>query len=149
LVKGEYRQRWNDGGMWLQASVAYNPHGGISGDEDQWYSHLFGLGRIPLGNGAKLGYDAQLTSNDTYLKRYNISNLDRLTNDVYFEDEWGRSRIWIGGYFFQGLRTTDNNKIIPLALPIVDFTYIPTQDWLGGQFRFDLSGRSVTREIGP
>ena len=149
MLSGEYRQRWNNGGMWLQASIADNPHGGLSSHESEWDSHLFGHGRILLTDTLKLGFDAQLTSNDTYLKRYDISALDRLTSDLYVENEWGRSRFAITGYFFQGLRATDDNQIIPLALPIVEFTYIPTQDWFGGQFRFDLNGRSVTRYVGP
>ena len=31
LVEGEYRQRWNNSGFWLQGSVAYNPTGGLDG----------------------------------------------------------------------------------------------------------------------
>lgn len=149
VLFGEYRQRWDHGGMWLQASIAHNPNGGFSGNEDEWYDSFFGHGSIALTDTLRFGYDAQLTSNDTYLKRYNISNLDRLTSDAYFENEWGRSRFAITGFFFQGLRATDNNEIIPLALPIIEFSFVPTHDWYGGQFRFDVSGRSVTRYIGP
>ena len=31
LLEGEYRARWNNSGMWLQGSVAYNPDGGLGG----------------------------------------------------------------------------------------------------------------------
>lgn len=149
MLSGEYRQRWQQGGMWLQASIAHNPNGGFSGHQEEWYSDLFGSGRIFLTDHFEVGYDAQLTSDDTFLKRYDISSLDRLTSDLFFQDEWGRSRLAVTGYFFQGLRATDSNKLIPLALPIVQFTYIPLHDWMGGQFRFDFNGSSITRNLGP
>ena len=150
LVEGEYRQRWDNGGMWLQPSVAYNPHGGLTGHEHQWYSSLFGSGRIPLwSSNWTFGFDAQLTSNDTFLKRYDISILDRLVSDMFVEGIDGRSRFAITGYYFQGLRLTDNQNFFPVVLPLVEYTYIPEHDVLGGEFRFDASTRAITRDLGP
>ncbi|HEX3808100.1 MAG TPA: LPS assembly protein LptD [Rhizomicrobium sp.] len=149
LLESEYRQRWANGGMWLQATVANTPYGGLSGHENTWYSSLFGSGRIALTDTWSLDFDVQLTSNDTYLKRYSLSTLDRLVSDLSLTRESGRSRFAITGYFFQGLRATDVGSTIPLAIPVIEYTYIPLHDWLGGQFRFDLNGNSVTRNVGP
>lgn len=148
VVEGEYRERWTDGGMWLQGSVGYNPNGGLSENQDQLYGHLFGSGRIPLGAGWSTGYDVQLTSYDTYLKRYDISQLDRLTSDLFLQGESGRSRFAITGYFFQGLRPTDDNRAFPVPLPLIEYTYIPLDHVAGGQFRFDFSGVALTRDVG-
>ncbi|HTQ14126.1 MAG TPA: LPS assembly protein LptD [Rhizomicrobium sp.] len=148
LLEGEYRKRFNDGGMWLQASVANNPHGGLSGHEDQTYSSLFGSGLIPLDRGWRFGYDAQLTSNDTYLNRYNISQDQRLTSDLFLEGISGRSRFEITGYFFQGLLATDVPSTIPIVAPLIQYTYIPERDVLGGEFRFDFNTAAVTRDLG-
>jgi LPS-assembly protein len=148
LLLGEYRQRWNDSGMWLQGSIGENPNGGLSGEHFQAYAHLFGSGRFQVSSAWQAGFDAQLTSNETYLKRYNISQLDRLVNDVFFVGEHGRSRFAVTGYFFQGLRASDDNKTFPIALPLVEYTYIPMQKWLGGQFRLDVNGVALSRDIG-
>ena len=148
VLAGEYRERWEHGGMWLQGSVAYNPYGGITQTQHQWYASLFGAGRIPVADNWTAGYDAQLTSNDTYLKRYDFSQADRLVNDVYIEGAGGRTRFAVTGYFFQGLRATDNSRIIPLALPLVEFSFSPLNHWLGGQFRFDFNSVTLTRDIG-
>jgi LPS-assembly protein len=148
VLLGEYRERWDNGGMWLQGSVAQNPDGGVGGDSQQYYSHLFGSGRVQLTDVWKFGYDAQLTSNDTYLKRYDISQLDRLVTDLFFTGEQGRSRLSVAGYFFQGLRATDNNKAFPIPLPLVEYTYIPEQKWGGGRFRLDVSGVALSRDEG-
>jgi LPS-assembly protein len=148
VLLGEYRQRWDQSGMWLQGSVAHNPNGGISGEQSQTYSHLFGLGRVVMSPHWQFGYDAQITSNDTYLKRYDISQLDRLVSDLFFVGLQGRSRFSISGYFFQGLRATDNNKIFPYALPLVDYSYIPERKWFGGRFNFNVNGVALSRDVG-
>jgi LPS-assembly protein len=148
LLLGEYRERWDHGGMWLQGSVAQNPHGGLGGAKSQIYGHLFGSGRALLSPHWQFGYDVQITSNDTYLKRYDISQLDRLVSDLFFVGEQGRSRFSIAEYFFQGLRATDKNRTFPVALPLVEYTYIPEHKWAGGRFRFDVNSVALSRDIG-
>ncbi len=148
VLVGEYRERWNNGGMWLQGSVAQNPNGGQSGESQKYYAHLFGSGRAEITNTWRFGYDAQLTSNDTYLKRYNLSQLDRLVSDLFVDNQVGRDRFAISGYFFQGLRATDYNKSFPIPLPLVEYTYIPDHKLVGGRFRFDLNGVALSRDTG-
>lgn len=149
VLQGEYRERWNNGGMWLQASIAHNPKGGLLENHEDWYSSFFGSGRIPLAGAWRVGFDAQLTSNDTYLKRYDISSEDRLTSDLFVEGISGRSRFAVTGYFFQGLRATDIPSTFPMVLPLLEYSYVPERTWFGGQFRFDLNGAAVLRDVGP
>jgi LPS-assembly protein len=144
----EYRQRWDVGGMWLQASVANDPSAGLSERQDQTYGSLFGSGIIPISNVWHFGYDAQLTSYATYLQLYSLSQADRLTNDLFIEGISGRSRFAITGYFFQGLRAEDNNSVFPVVLPLVEYSYIPQDDLFGGQFRFDLNTTAVSTQVG-
>lgn len=148
VLEGEYRERWMEGGMWLQGAAGFNPNGGISGKQDQFYSDILGSGRIPIDNHWLTGFDVQLTSDNTFLKRYDISLLDRLTSDVFVQGESGRSRFALSGYFFQGLRPTDDNHTFPVPLPLLEYTYIPQDHLLGGQFRFDFNSVALTREQG-
>src|SRR6185312_4198969 len=128
MAEGEYRARWNDGGMWLQGSLAYNPQGGLSGGPGaQIYDHLFGSGRFGLGGGWRTGFDTQLTNNPAYMRFYDISYLDRLVNDLFAEDDEGRSRLAVTGYYFQGLRSTDTTRRIPYVLPRLDYNFIPAR----------------------
>jgi LPS-assembly protein len=151
LLEVEYRQRWNDGGLWFQGSGAYNPDGGLGGPSGkaQEYDHLFGAGRIGIGGNWRTGFNLQLTNNDAYMRFYDISYLDRLTNDIFLENDFGRSRLFLTGYYFQGLRSTDFQRRIPYVLPELDFNYVPSRDVLGGQFRLDLTSVSLTRSQGP
>jgi LPS-assembly protein len=149
LLEAEYRLRWNTGGLWFQGSGAYNPNGGLSGSPgSQTYGHLFGSGRIGLGDNARIGFDTQLTSNNAYMRFYDISFLDRLVNDLFLEATPGRSRLSLASYYFQGLRSTDVASRIPYALPKIDISYVPTEKVGGGTLRWDLSSVVIGRDIG-
>lgn len=148
VLMGEYRQRWNEGGMWLQGSVAHNPNGGVSQEHTQYYTHLFGSGRGNIDQTWSFGYDAQLSSYDTYLKRYDISQLDRLVSDLFVSGEQGRSRFSVAGYFFQGLRASDDNRTFPVPLPLIEYSLIPLQKVMGGRFRLDVNSVALTRQSG-
>jgi len=147
LLELEYRQRWDSGGMWFQGSGAYSSEGGLGGTPGaQTYGHIFGSGREQLADTWRAGFDVQATSNPGYMRFYDISYLDRLTNDLFIEDTPGRSRFAITSYYFQGLRSTDITSRIPYVLPKVEFSYIPTEKVAGGSFRFDLNAASIGRD---
>ncbi len=146
MIEGEYRARWNNGGMWLQGSLTYNPNGGLNGRPGaQTYDHLFGSGRFGLGGNWRFGFDAQLTDNPAYMRFYDISFLDRLVNDLFVDNQTGRSRFAVLGYYFQGLRSTDVVRDIPFVLPRLQYSFIPTRNVLGGQFRLDVDSVALTR----
>ena len=147
VLEMEYRQRWNSGGMWFQGSGAYNPDGGLGGTPGaQTYGHLFGSARENFNDVWRTGTDLQLTSNSGYMRFYDISFLDRLTNDLFVEATPGRSRFSLASYYFQGLRSTDVTSRIPFILPKLEFSYIPVHRVVGGTFRFDLNGVAIGRD---
>ena len=143
----EYRARWDTGGLWFQGSGAYNPDGGLSGSPGaQTYGHIFGSAREQFNDVWRAGTDLQMTSNSAYMRFYDISFLDRLTNDLFVEATPGRSRFSLTSYYFQGLRSTDVTARIPFILPKLEASYIPTQKVVGGSFRFDLNGVAIGRD---
>ncbi|HEX2760823.1 MAG TPA: LPS assembly protein LptD, partial [Rhizomicrobium sp.] len=151
VLEGEYRQRWDNSGLWFRGSVGYNEDGGLGGggaSGPQFYDHLFGSGRIAMGGNWRSGFDVQLTNNNGYMRFYDISFLDRLTSDLFLENMAGRNRFALSGFFFQGLRSTDVTSTIPYAAPLLEYSFIPSRDLFGGQFRFDLNGVAVTRGNG-
>jgi LPS-assembly protein len=147
VLEMEYRQRWNNGGMWFQGSGAYNPDGSLSGTPGaQTYGHIFGSVRDNINDIWRTGADVQMTSNSGYMRFYDISFLDRLTNDLFLEATPGRSRFSISSYYFQGLRSTDVTARIPFVLPRLEMSYIPVHKLVGGSFRLDLNGVAIGRD---
>lgn len=147
VLEMEYRQRWNSGGLWFQGSGAYNPDGGLAGTPGaQTYGHIFGSGRQQLSQNWRTGFDVQATSNSAYMRFYDISFLDRLTNDLFLEATPGRSRFALTSYWFQGLRSTDVQSRFPYVLPRLEYSFIPTQKVAGGSFRLDLNGVAIGRD---
>jgi LPS-assembly protein len=148
VLQGEYRERWGQGGLWLQGTVGYDGSAQTFAGESIWMSSLFGSGRIPISDGWRAGFDVQLASNETYLKRYELSNLDRLTTTLFSDAVSGRSRGALTGYFFQSLRATDVTAQIPLPLPLVEYTYIPENRVWGGRLQADTSALYINRDQG-
>jgi LPS-assembly protein len=147
VLEAEYRRRSNSGGMWLQGSAAQNPNGGLLGNVNEFYWHAFGAGDWDISRSWRTGYDLQLTNNDTYMRRYDISQLDRLVNDVFVEGIKGRSRFYLSAFYFQGLRAGDDAKVIPFALPLMEYSYVPDRHVLHGQVRIDLSSVALYRDM--
>lgn len=148
-LQTEYRQRFpSGGGLWLQGSVAYDPSARTQPGQSTWMSSLFGQGRIPLSDDWRIGFDAQLSSNKTYLHRYEYSNTDRLTNDAFTDFQEGRSRGEAVAYYFQSLRGNEFQSQVPLVLPSLAYTYIPEDPLWGGRLRVDASTLYLSRGTG-
>ncbi len=150
VMQTEYRERWANGGMWLQGTLGYDAGASGKPGESVWMSSLFGSGRTPINDSDswRAGFDVQLASNQTYLKRYELSYLDRLTTDLFADHVDGRSRFAATGYFFQSMRDTDNPAQIPLALPLLEYTYIPEYNVWGGRLKADTSALYLSRDTG-
>ncbi len=148
VMQTEYRQRLNDGGFWLQNTIGYD--GGAEGKpgRSQWNSSLMGSGRFTMSKTWRSGFDVQLTSNDTYLQRYELSYLDRFTSNAFIEQIRDRNRLSFDGYFFQSVRATDVPGQIPVALPLVEYTHIPDDKILSGRLRVDASALALARDLG-
>lgn len=136
LLKSEWRQRTESGLYNLQFSARYGrprDDAGMEFGDDTLQGHIFGEGRFKIDDVWRWGYNAQLTSNDTYLKRYDISSLDRLENNVFIEGISGRSYASVNSWYFQGLRATDDPGTTPLVLPLAEVEYVPDETVLGGR----------------
>jgi LPS-assembly protein len=144
LLKGEWRQRVVDGQYNIQASGRYGrprDRFGVEYGDETLQGHAFGQGRFSIDDVWRWGYDLEVTSADTYLKRYDISGKDRLVNNLFIEGIDGRSYAAVNGWYFQGLRETDDPGVTPLVLPLVELEYVPDEKVLGG--RFQLVGNAL------
>ncbi len=151
LLKAEWRHLTENGNYWLDGSLTYADERDADGrriGRQSMASHVFGKGRFSEGDVTRWGFDVQLASSDTYLKRFEISNRDRLTSRVFatYDD----ATLWAdaSAYYFQGLRATDREGLTPIALPFLRASYTPEELWFGGQLQIDASLLALHRTDG-
>ncbi len=147
----EFRHHTRSGQYMLSGSGTYvtkrdDDAQKIPGDE--FRGHLFGEGQFDLGSGWRWGFDLEVTTDDTYLRRYNVSRADSLINHLYVEHFTERNYLHIGAYAFQGLREEDVAGQTPIAAPFVQYSFVGKPGWLGGRFEVDTSALLLTRTDG-
>lgn len=151
VLKGEFRMRTKTGEFQFDGSVT-NPER-LDGEGNriagkQIRDHLFGKGRFSPGPLWDWGFDVELSSDDTYLKRYSIHEPDELRNRAFMETRSGRNYAIMDSYFFVGLRSTDDQGQTPVILPNVDFEYHLEEPVLGGHLSFEGDFLSLQRTQG-
>ena len=84
------------------------------------------------------------SSDKTLLRRYDITNDDRLRNVVNVERISPNSYISIAGWAFEGLRAEDRQKEIPIALPVIDARF-RKEDVFGGTLQLQANSLDILR----
>jgi LPS-assembly protein len=131
----------------LTVSGTYASFG--EGGDTQGRGHVAGFGRYRVGEDWDTGFDLELASDDTYLRRYDISNANVLDNRLFARRVQNDRFVDVEALAFQGLRPEDDQGQIPFALPQFRSTFTGTLDGLGGRWelRPDLLGLYRTEGI--
>ncbi len=145
----DYRHLLPSGRFNLGGSATYATEAGSNGNpnptEKAVRGHLEGDGSFNLTDQARWGYDLAVTTDNTYLRRYNFNNDNVLTNRLYTEKFWDRNYASLNGYAFQGLRQSDHQDQIPFAVPWGQ-TELKSEPWRwGSRFTLDSSLLTLTR----
>ena len=152
VLAGEFRHRLHNGSYDLGGSITRGSEAESSNrDEasrDEFRGHVFGDGDFALGGGWGWGYDLSLATDDTYLERYDFSDLDILENRLFVEKIDGRNYFAANSYGFQGLRETDDQGLIPVVLPLLDVELSSDPMLFGSRFFLDGSFLALNRSDG-
>lgn len=155
LLFGQYRQMYDSGQMKIDFS-ATDP-GTVNGVGKTFAGtnirgHIFGQGDFVSNENWQWGFNVRRTSDDTYLRRYEINSDPLLTSRVYGEGYdiagSGRSYVVAQALAFQGLQQQTTPERTPFVLPLVTGFY--QTDPLFYNSRLTLSGgaQALTRESG-
>lgn len=149
---GEYRRLDRFGPTELQGSATYaDRYAGSNGNktEQDFRGHLQGTGRYVFDDGYGGGFDAFLSSDDTYLRRYDIDNDNLLVNRPWVDRAWDTNYAVLDAFYFQGLRQSDDPGLTPFVLPRGAIRWsTPTNSRLGGFYDIDASVLALTRSEG-
>lgn len=145
VLAGEYRQRFTDGKVRVQASAT---RGSDETDKDRNRGHLFGDARFDLNDTWRTGADIQVSSDDTYLRRYRYFSGDTLSNHLFIEGFRGRNYAIAQGYRWRGLKSDDDPGNTPVVAPKLSYGFIGDPGRAGGHWNIDADLMALTRSDG-
>lgn len=128
VLAGEFRGIEKFGRYNLDGSLSY---GDIDG-KDQLRGHIFADGVFEVGNGWAVGFDINRASDDVYLRKYNITDIDRLNSRMFVERYTDSGFIQINSYAFQSFREDEFSGEIPLVLPEITAEERAAIPFIGG-----------------
>jgi len=131
VMAGNYRQKFDNGLLNLEGSIASAPNTDPAGNPvagHQTRGNYDAKGDFTLTDNYDWGFDVKRASDDTYLRLYNFSNDSLLTSRVYAEgfnfiNNGDRNYASIEGLSFQGLTGQDDAKVIPVVAPLANVSW--------------------------
>ncbi len=150
VLMAEYRQRTETGSFSLDGSVTRprkrdNDNQEISGRETR--GHIRGSGAFDINETWRWGFNLFRASDDTYLRRYNISGETTLTSSLFLEGIRGRNYAAARAWSFQHLTEETGDKT-GIILPLLEYSYIGEPRRYGDRFSVDASFLSLQRRNG-
>jgi LPS-assembly protein len=116
--------------------------------KNDFRGYLDAVGRFQLDPNWSASASLRLTSDRTFLRRYDISRDDRLRNNVRVERIDEDSYLAINGWVVQTLRVGERQGLQPYALPEIDYRRRMDDGLLGGRFEFQLNTLAIGRSDG-
>lgn len=152
LLMGEYRKRFENASIEFSGSTTYSDRAdSVAGKkvtvDEEARGHLFGKGLWDIDNKWRAGFNAQLASDDQYLRQYDISSDDVLENEIYTERFDDRDYAVGRVLAFQDVRVSDRATDQPNIFPEVEASFYgdPNQ-FMGGRWNLDMSALGLTRK---
>ena len=140
----EYRRAFESGRFRTEASLTDDDYEG----KDSLHGHIEAKGAFDLEQDFRWGFDAIAVTDDGYLARYDFSDDDRLTSELWLRRYRKTGFIDVTAVHFRSLRDDEPAGRIPLALPDFDARQELPDAVAGGDLGFFSSGHVLLREAG-
>lgn len=147
-IEAKYRQLDKWGAFQIGGFVTYgtiesvDPE--VTSTKKGFRGYFEANGRAQLDPYWSVTTSLRAATDKTLTRRYDITNDDRLRNVVDVERISPDSYITIAGWAFEGLRSEDIQKEIPIALPAIDARF-RKEDLFGGTLQIQANSLSIIR----
>jgi LPS-assembly protein len=152
MLEGEYRALTDIGTYRIQGFATYSsalPVNAVPGTaRNQFRGYLETAGKFQIDPNWSLRFSGRITTDRTFMRRYDISRDDRLRSMFEAERIGGSSYLSVAGWAVQTLRANDRQGLQPIAIPVIDYRQRLTDPWLGGQFELQLNSLAIARTAG-
>jgi len=137
----EYRRRFNDGTLTVDAGLGY--------DEKKPQADIFARGRFAYDDTWRYGFDLNRASSARYLRDYRAQNrADVLTSRLFIEGFGTGTYTRLDTIAFQGLVASVNQSRLPYVLPRYSYSFVGEPDSLGGRINFETQNFNILRQQG-
>jgi LPS-assembly protein len=149
LLQTEYRHRLESGTFVVNAA-GISPTEEIAGTpgDENFRGSLFSYGDFRLSEEWTWGFRTELTTDDTFLRRFGLSSETDLTTTAYAAAEDGRNLFTAEAFYFQGLLSSDNPRTTPIIAPLLNYHYEHPQQFFGGKGTLDVNAMVLNRNAG-
>jgi LPS-assembly protein len=154
MLKGEYAQLDTLGAFRIAAYATASRRSddlrtSTPADTEQAFrGYLDGVARYQLTPQWSASGSVRLTTDRTFLRRYDISRDDRLRSTAAVERITPNSYFEIRGWYVQTLRVNDDQGLQPTALPLIDYRRRFSDGLLGGVAEVQLNTLAIDRSEG-
>ena len=121
---------------------------GVLDTTQAFRGYLDGVGRFQFTPEWSLSGSLRLTTDRTFLRRYDISNDDRLRTTLALERIDADSYFSLAGWAVQTLRIDGRQGMQPVALPEFDYRRVFRNALLGGNVRVQANTLALSRSEG-
>ena len=146
ILAAEYRERTQTGRTRFDASITRPRR--HDGAVDDTRGHVEATGRFSAGPTWRWGFDSLLATDDTYLRRYGISDETTLVTSSFVERIEGRDHAAATAWTFREQQEDSDRGKTPTVLPMIDYTTVSPPGPLGQTYTLDASLLSLTRREG-
>jgi LPS-assembly protein len=147
LARALWRHRLDNGVYTVDAGGMYQADTNLPAPGNR---HLRGFlrteGDFRINQKWTWGWDVTVTSDDTFMRRYDIDERTELDNVIYLTGINDRNYFSARAYQFKGLLEDDNDAEFPVVAPYVQHDYIVDQPIFGGILGFDTDIYAVFRK---
>jgi LPS-assembly protein len=140
----EYRRAFEEGDIRLAGSATYDDYEG----DNRFHGHIEAQGQFDLANDLKWGIDAITVTDRGYLRRYDFSDEDRLSSELYLRRYGPDGFLDATAVYFQSLRDDEPAGQIPLVVPDFDMRQEMPESVLGGDLGVFASAAVLVRDAG-
>lgn len=151
VLGAEYRRHLGIGQLKAAGSITYvdeRDNFNAKTGQEEFRGHFFTDGQVDLNQQWRTSYNIRWASDDTYLRRYDVSNDDTLRSRASVEGFFGRSYFEARSFAFQGLRVEDIAGLTPFTLPEVNYHYESDPLWHSGRLQFRANTLALFRTSG-
>ena len=152
MVRAQYRALIPEGAYQITGYATRSERISISpapvDAQNEFRGYLFGNGRFQFDPRWSLTFSGRVTTDRTFLRRYDISRDDRLRSMVDLERIGVNSYLSIAGWATQTLRVGERQGLVPVALPVIDYRHRLTEPVLGGRIELQANSLMITRTSG-